>query len=208
VALSNSWCRGGTVTGWRATADVICGAAMSPLRRYSAIRARFLGWQSRSLSLKAVTFAVVGLINTVIDYCVFLVAQSTLVHSPAAMAAFAAVAAACRCGSATGVSLVAANMVSWAVAVSGSYVMNSSITFAAESGGKLRWRDYAAFAASGVAGWLANTAVLVFAAQVLLLPVWLAKALSVVAGFFVNFLLSHYVVFRPRGTAGDGEGTR
>ena len=90
-------------------------------------------------------------------------------------------------------------MMSWIVAVTGSYIMNSSITFAAESGRKLRWRDYMTFAISGIAGLIANTATLVFAAQILLLPVWLAKALAILASFVVNFSMSHFVVFRaPR----------
>ena len=36
--------------------------------------------------------------------------------------------------------LIAANVLAWMVAVSGSYVMNSYVTFAAESGRKLRWK--------------------------------------------------------------------
>jgi putative flippase GtrA len=39
---------------------------------------------------------------------------------------------------------------------------------------------------------------LVFAAQVLLLPVWVAKAIAVLASFVVNFSMSHFVVFRVR----------
>jgi putative flippase GtrA len=31
------------------------------------------------------------------------------------------------------------------------------------------------------------------------LPVWLAKALAILVSFVVNFTLSHFVVFRPRG---------
>jgi putative flippase GtrA len=45
------------------------------------------------------------------------------------------------------------------VAVSGSYLLNSIITFAAETGRKLRWSAYFIFVASGL-GWLANTAAL------------------------------------------------
>ena len=71
----------------------------------------------------------------------------------------------CQCGSAATLLLIAANTISWLVAVSGSYVMNSSITFAAETGRKLRWRAYFAFVLSGVAGWLANTATLLVAAE-------------------------------------------
>jgi putative flippase GtrA len=94
---------------------------------------------------------------------------------------------------------VVSNLISWSVAVTGSYVMNSSITFAAESGRRLRLSAYLTFVASGVVGMLANTATLLFAAQILLLPVWLAKAVAILASFLVNFSLSHFVVFRPRG---------
>jgi putative flippase GtrA len=76
--------------------------------------------------------------------------------------------------------------------------LNSSITFAAESGRKLRWRSFAIFFASGVVGWVANTAMLVFAAQILLFPVWLAKAVAILASFCVNFTLSHFIVFRAQ----------
>jgi putative flippase GtrA len=36
---------------------------------------------------------------------------------------------------------------------------------------------------------------------VLLLPVWLAKLVAILASFMVNFLLSHFVVFRVRSNA-------
>ena len=114
------------------------------------------------------------------------------------MALFASVSGVCECGNAATISLIAANTISWIVAVSGSYIMNSSITFAAESGRKLRWRAYFAFVASGIAGWIANTATLLVAAEVLLLPVWLAKLVAILASFVVNFSLSHFVVFRVR----------
>jgi putative flippase GtrA len=94
--------------------------------------------------------------------------------------------------------LVVANLISWSIAVTGSYVMNSSITFAAESGRQLRLRAYLNFVASGIAGLLVNTATLLFAAEILLLPVWLAKAVAILASFLVNFSMSHFVVFRPR----------
>ena len=79
-----------------------------------------------------------------------------------------------------------------------SYIMNSSITFAAESGRKFRRRDYLAFVASGIAGWIANTAMLLVAAEMLLLPLSLAKLVAILASFVVNFSLSHFVVFRAR----------
>jgi putative flippase GtrA len=160
----------------------------------------------RPLSQKAFVFAIVGVLNTAVDYAVFLAARAAFMHSPQALAAFAWLAGVCRCGAPATVLLIAANVTSWIVAVSGSYVLNSSITFAAESGRQLRWRDYAAFVVSGIAGLIANTATLIVAAQVLLLPVWLAKALAVLASFVVNFTLSHFVVFRPSRANGADKG--
>jgi len=167
---------------------------------YDRARAQLAeSWRSRTFSMKALSFALVGVVNTVIDYGVFLLARAALSHSPAAFAAFNALAASCDCGSVATMSLIAANTMAWVVAVSASYVMNSSITFAAESGGRLTGRAYLAFVVSGIAGWIANTATLVVAAQVLLLPVWLAKVVAILASFVVNFSLSHFVVFRVRG---------
>ena len=90
--------------------------------------------------------------------------------------------------------------------MSGSYIMNSSITFATESGRKLNWRHYVTFVVAGIAGLIANTTTLVFAAQILLLPVWLAKGIAILASFVVNFSLAHLVVFRVRGGAADDAG--
>jgi putative flippase GtrA len=161
--------------------------------------ARLMGaWRSRALSAKAVSFALIGVVNSLVDYCVFLLARASLSASAAAVAALGSFGDACHCGDATTLTLVVSNLISWSVAVTGSYVMNSSITFAAESGRRLRLGAYLTFVASGVVGLLANTATLLFAAQILLLPVWLAKAVAILASFLVNFSLSHFVVFRPR----------
>ena len=92
--------------------------------------------------------------------------------------------------------LIPANVLAWLVAVSGSYVMNSFITFAAESGRRLHWRAYGAFVASGIAGVITNTTILVVASY--WLPVLAAKLLAIAASFVVNFSLSHFVVFRTR----------
>ena len=162
--------------------------------------ARLIGaWRSRALSAKAVSFALIGVVNTLVDYCVFLLVRAGLSASAAAVAALASFGDACHCGDATTLTLVVSNLISWSVAVTGSYVMNSSITFAAESGRRLRLSAYLTFVASGVVDMLANTATLLFAAQILQLPVWLAKAVAILASFLVNFSLSHFVVFRPRG---------
>jgi putative flippase GtrA len=177
---------------------------MNDLTLYERLRGRLAaGWRDRAVSFKAVAFAMVGVVNTAVDYCFFLLARALLDRSAGAIALFASLSGLCQCGSAATISLIVANTFSWLVAVGGSYIMNSTITFAAESGRKLRWSAFLAFAASGIAGWLANTAMLLAAAEVLLLPVWLAKLVAVVASFVVNFSLSHFVVFRVRRKPAD-----
>lgn len=130
-------------------------------------------WRTRGVTLKAASFALVGVVNTFIDLGIFLAAYN-LLKLP----------------------LIPANVLAWLVAVSGSYVMNSFITFAAESGRQLRWRAYGAFVASGVAGVITNTAILVVASY--WVPVLAAKLLAIAVSFVVNFSLSHFVVFRTR----------
>ncbi|MGB7035536.1 MAG: GtrA family protein [Xanthobacteraceae bacterium] len=167
--------------------------------RAAAIRVRLARlWHGRAISLKAASFALVGVINTAVDYGVFLLARAAYQHLPTALWLFGAAAADCRCGSPRTMLLVAANVTSWTVAVSGSYIMNSSITFAAESGRQLRWSRYLIFILVGVAGLFANTAALLFAAETLALPIYIAKALAILVSFLVNFSLSHFVVFRVR----------
>jgi putative flippase GtrA len=53
------------------------------------------GWRNRAVTFKAVVYALVGVVNTAIDYSVFLTAHAVL-----------------------GLPLVAANTLSWMVAVS------------------------------------------------------------------------------------------
>jgi putative flippase GtrA len=133
-------------------------------------------WHRRAIGLKAASFAAVGVVNTAVDYALFLLAHEQF-----------------------GWPIIPANVFAWIIAVSGSYVMNSYITFARESGRKLRWRDYATFVASGVAGMIANTAVLYGLS--FFIPVRLAKLVAIVVSFVVNFSLSHFVVFRPKRSA-------
>jgi putative flippase GtrA len=143
----------------------------APLERLKLRLAQ--AWAERAIMLKAASFAGVGVVNTLIDLAVFLAAYNLV-----------------------GLPLIPANVLAWLVAMSGSYVMNSFITFAAESGRQLRWRAYGAFAASGVAGVIANTTTLVVASY--WMPVLGAKLLAIAASFVVNFSLSHFVVFRTR----------
>ena len=89
-------------------------------------------WRDRAIALKAAAFAVVGVVNSIIDFSVFSFSYYYL-----------------------GLPIVVSNTLAWAVAVSGSYVMNSTITFAAESGRKLHLKGYLGFALSQVMGFLA-----------------------------------------------------
>ena len=148
----------------------------SPLDRLQ--RRLTAAWHGRGITLKAMSFALIGVVNTLVDYGVFLFAYYVLA-----------------------LPLILANVLAWAVAVSGSYVMNSFITFAAESGRRLAWRSYGTFAASGIAGVIVNTATLVAASR--WLPVPAAKLIAILASFVVNFSLSHFVVFRRRAPAAD-----
>ena len=132
-----------------------------------------LAWHERAIALKAISFAMVGVVNTGVDFSVFW-STATYLQWP----------------------LVPANVLAWLVAVSFSYAMNSFITFGPESGRILRWRDYATFVASGIAGMVASTATLVVLSYVL--PLLAAKLLSILVSFVVNFALSHFVVFKAR----------
>jgi hypothetical protein len=84
-----------------------------------------VAWHERAIALKAISFAFVGVVNTVIDFSIFWTAATYLLWP-----------------------LVPANVLAWLVAVSFSYAMNSFTTFGPESGRILRWRDYATFIAS------------------------------------------------------------
>lgn len=130
-------------------------------------------WRERAVALKALSFGMVGVVNTLVDAALFFLALAFLTQS-----------------------LILANLMSWLVAVSGSYVMNAFTTFAAESGRKLSLKAYASFVASGVAGVVANTTALVIAAQ--FFPVVIAKGIAILVSFVVNFSLAHFVVFRAR----------
>lgn len=132
-----------------------------------------VAWHERALALKAASFALVGVLNTAIDFSIFWTAAKFLQWP-----------------------LVPANVLSWLVAVSFSYTMNSFITFGPETGRVLRRRDYLTFVASGVAGMVASTATLFLLSYFVDLLV--AKLVSIAVSFVVNFSLSHFVVFRAR----------
>ena len=119
---------------------------------------------------KMATFGLVGLGNAMIDLAVFTLAYQVLA-----------------------VPLIPSNVIAWAVAVSCSYVLNTMITFRAESGRVLRRADYLRFVASGVVGVTATTTTLVILVN--FSSVLVAKLLSMLVSFAVNFTLSHFLVF-------------
>jgi len=131
-----------------------------------------------AVGLKALSFALVGVVNTAVDASVFFLMLAYVTPS-----------------------LILANVSGWLVAVSGSYVMNSFTTFAAETGRALRLKDYAAFVGSGLAAVVATTITVVIAAN--FLPVWAAKGVAILVSFAVNFSITHFVVFRRRPEPAD-----
>jgi putative flippase GtrA len=153
-------------------------------------------WHARTFAFKAISFALVGVINAAVDYGMFFLALGTLNAWPSLVELALKLTEACGCLSVETWIIIPANGISWLVAVSGSYVMNSYTTFARESGRKLRWRDYRTFVVSGIAGVIANTTTVVVAVQ--FVPVEVAKLIAILVGFVVNFSMSHFVVFRPR----------
>ena len=131
-------------------------------------------WLDRALMAKAVSFALIGCVNATIDFAVFSIGHLYF-ELP----------------------IVPANLISWSVAVTNSYVLNSMFTFAAESGRRLSFGRYLAFVATQIGGLVANTLTVVVASY--FMPVLLAKFLAIGASFVVDFTLSHLVVFRRRG---------
>ena len=84
------------------------------------LRARLLAaWRDRAVTLKAMSFAMVGVVNTVVDATAFFLLLAYVDDS-----------------------LVIANVGAWLTAITGSFVMNSLTTFSAETGGRPRLKHY------------------------------------------------------------------
>jgi putative flippase GtrA len=127
--------------------------------------------RERATVFKAVSFGLVGFVNTAVDFGVFSLGYYLL-----------------------GLPIVVANLFSWAFAVSTSYILNSTITFSIDSPRQLSIKTYVAFIVAQLAGFAANTTTVVVASH--FVPVLFAKVLATGASFMVNFSLSHFVVFR------------
>ena len=148
---------------------------MTPPPRTSIPERLTAAWQDRAVLLKAISFGLVGLVNSAIDFAVFSFAYYYL-----------------------DLPIIVANAMAWIVAVTASYVMNSTITFAAESGRSLGFGRYLGFAVSQFAGFLANTATVWCLVELAHIPAWAGKVVAIGVSFVVNFSLSHFVVFRAR----------
>ena len=133
----------------------------------------FESWLARPMVAKILSFGLIGLGNTVVDLAIFTFAYTVLA-----------------------LPLVPSNVMAWLVAVSGSYVMNSMITFRAETGRVLRRKDYFSFVASGILGVVCTTTTLVVLSN--FMPVLYAKLIAIAVSFVVNFTMSHFVVFRQK----------
>jgi putative flippase GtrA len=144
---------------------------------------RMIPAEHRPMAIKALSFGLIGAVNAAVDFSVFALAYYYF-----------------------GTSIIAAQVAAWVVAVTGSYVMNSMITFAAESGQRLNLKSYLSFALAQAGGFLANTATVYVVSYGLEhlagintnSAVLAGKLLAIGASFVVNFTLSHFVVFRRR----------
>jgi putative flippase GtrA len=132
--------------------------------------------RKRATMFKAVSFGLIGFVNTAVDLGVFSLGYYVL-----------------------GLPIVAANLLSWSVAVTSSYVLNSTITFSIESRRELSFKTYATFLLAQLAGFAANTTTVVIASH--FMPVLFGKVLATGVSFMVNFSLSHFVVFRRPAAA-------
>ena len=122
-----------------------------------------VAWAERAVALKAVSFALIGVVNSAIDFAVFSFAYYYLA-----------------------LPILVSNSMAWVVAVSGSYVMNSTITFATESGRKLAFDRYIGFALSQFAGFLANTLTVWCMVELANTPAWAGGDLRVLRGQFLT----------------------
>jgi len=127
----------------------------------------------RAVLVKGISFAMIGLVNTGIDFGVFTFTYYYL-----------------------GWHIFVANPLAWLMAVSNSYVLNSMITFAAETGRRLSPRAYITFILSQAGGLIANTTTVFILSY--FMPAWMAKIPAIGASFIVDFTLSYLVVFRRR----------
>lgn len=105
---------GGERAGLAHASNVVFGKAMILPSHYKWARAKVVsGWRNRALSMKVISFGLVGVVNTAVDYSVFLIARSALSRSATILSARNAMADFCYCGNPGTVLLTTANITSW-----------------------------------------------------------------------------------------------
>ncbi len=136
--------------------------------------------RGRATMFKVVSFGLIGVVNTAVDFGMFSVGYYLF-----------------------GLPIVVANLISWAFAVTCSYVLNSKITFSIDTRRAFTLRSYLAFLAAQLTGFAANTTTVVIASH--FMPVLFGKVLAIGASFLVNFSLSHFLVFRRPAAGASGQ---
>jgi putative flippase GtrA len=129
---------------------------------------------NKTIFSELVRFAGVGVANTLLDFCIFLIMIRLL-----------------------DASLVASNFVAWSVAFTFSYFVNGRGTF------RRSWNDlfapmsYLRVASANLLSFgLATTVLVLLSMRV---PLALAKGVSLVFGFLTNFSIGKYLIGRGRG---------
>jgi putative flippase GtrA len=129
---------------------------------------------------KMASFGAIGLVNAVVDYAIFFIILILFLRPNELEDNI--------------VPIIIANFIAWGFAVTGSYVLNSKITFKRESGGTLTWKQYASFAAAGLFGMAANT--LTVLVLKLFMPLLIAKLVAIGVSFVINFTIARFFVFK------------
>ncbi len=138
-----------------------------------------LGTRLLGEARKILSFGLIGVVNGLVNYVVT-VGLTLFVLTRFGLAA-------------DDIALGVAKALGWAVAVTNSYLLNTMITFAAESGRRLSWRTYGKFVASGTLG--LTVEVLSFLVAVRYLPLALAAIVPIGFAFIANFAMTRFVVF-------------
>lgn len=116
-------------------------------------------------------FALVGVGNSVIDFCVFYAGHEKI-----------------------GLSIVLANLLAFLVAVTFSYVINSLYTFSRPHQELLNVRKSLLFVLGAILGFIVATAVLLLLAK--MMNLYVAKLLAMIVSFCVNYNLSRAILLR------------
>ena len=120
--------------------------------------------------VRFVRFALVGVLNTVVDFGMFVLLQSIL-HT----------------------NLYTANAIAYLLAVVNSFLMNKYWTFSNHPTGRLILQDFGLFTIGNVAGLTLST--LIIYASTLFLPAVLGKVLAIAVVFPWNYWFSRRFVY-------------